>query len=90
MSNEHGHEHTDTDPVEEIAERRRRAADIGTTGRERDSSYTVNPGFAAREGTSADPAEVEVDYVEEPGVGGVSQDAQDVHTSSSPSDEPRP
>jgi hypothetical protein len=90
MSNEHGQEHTDTDPVEEISERRRRAADTGTPGRERDSSYTDNPGFAAREGTSADPAEVEVDYVEEPGVAGVSQDAEDARASSSPSDEPRP
>lgn len=65
------HETTVPDPVQEIVEERRAAAPDGPLGREQDSSHTDNPTFAGQVGTSADVADGELDYVEEPGVGGV-------------------
>jgi hypothetical protein len=43
-----------------------------SASRERDASFSDNPSFAAQEGTAVDPATAAVDYLEEPGVGGVS------------------
>jgi hypothetical protein len=66
------HENTVPDPVQQIVEERRAEVSDGPRGRERDSSHTDNPTFAAQVGTSTDGADGELDYVEEPGVGGVS------------------
>lgn len=64
----------DEDRVQRIRDDRRAEA-AGST-RPEDSSHTDNPTFAAEEGTAVDPGAAEVDYVEEPGVGGVSREGE--------------
>lgn len=65
------------DPVREVVERRRaegEGTDEGHVAGPTESSYTDNPTFASGEGESRDVGDGELDYVEEPGVGGVSRD----------------
>lgn len=74
-SQEPGKKHGD--PIRDIIEDRRAEGQDeheGHVAGPEESSYTDNPTFAAGEGESRDVSGGELDYVEEPGVGGVSGD----------------
>ena len=72
QQNEPGKHHGD--PLEELIDRRRAEGEDGHVAGDAEPSYTDNPSFAAQEGRSTDVTDGELDYVEEPGVGGVSGD----------------